>query len=252
MGDRTLIEVTEATWNPITGCSPVSPGCRRCYAARFAKRLAGRYGYPKDDPFSITLHEDRMDQPIHWKKPRHIFVGSMGDLFHLDVPNNALNRVFEVMDRADHHTYMIITKRPEKMSLRVAAMEPKLKARLSQHVWVGVSAEDQKRAEERLPILLRSWPGLKLVCLEPLLGPVDISPWIEGIDWVIVGGETGPSGERTRDEWVRSLHKQCQNAKVPFFLKSLGGRGKPRVLDGRLWEEMPQNDLSKRKQKYHG
>jgi len=242
MADRTKIEVTEATWNPITGCSPVSPGCRRCYAARFAKRLAGRYGYPKDDPFSITVHEDRMAQPIHWKKPRHIFVGSMGDLFHSGIPEDALQLVFEVMDMADHHTYMIITKRPEKMYQWFTAMDPKLKDRLARHFWVGVSAEDQKRADERIPILLRAYPGLKLVCLEPLLGPVDISSWIERIDWVITGGETGPGGEKARTEWLRSLRKQCDRANVPFFLKSLGGRGKPRLLDGRLWVEMPEYD----------
>lgn len=250
MADRTLIEVTEATWNPITGCSPVSPGCRRCYAARFAKRLAGRYGYPREDPFSVTVHTDRLDQPIHWKKPRHVFVGSMGDLFHADVPEKALNRVFKVMDKADHHTYMIITKRPEKMSRWFSSMNPQLKIRLRRHLWIGVSAEDQQRAEERIPILLGSWPGVKLACLEPLLGPVDISAWIKGIDWIIAGGETGPGGQGTRDEWVRSLRKQCRRAEVPFFLKSLGGPGKPRVLDGRLWEERPQHDRWRRKQRF--
>lgn len=241
MADRTKIEVTEATWNPVTGCSPVSPGCRRCYAARFAKRLAGRYGYPKKDPFSVTVHEDRMMQPIHWKKPRHIFVGSMGDLFHCDISDNALHLIFEVMDIANHHTYMIITKRPEKMVQWFTTMEAKLKGRLSRHVWVGVSAEDQKRAAARIPILLKSWPGLKLVCLEPLLGPVDISSWIARIDWVITGGETGPGGERARAKWFRLLRNQCNRANVPFFLKSLGGRGKPRLLDGRLWEAFPEH-----------
>lgn len=240
MADRTIIEVTDATWNPITGCNPVSPGCRRCYAARFAKRLAGRYGYSKQDPFAITVHENRMAQPIHWKKPRHIFVGSMGDLFHCDISATALHRLFGVMDIADQHTYMIITKRPGSMYRWFNAMDPKQKARLVKRLWVGVSVEDQKRAQTRIPMLLRSWPGFKLACLEPLLGPVDISPWIAGIDWVITGGETGPGGQRARAGWFRSLRNQCNQAGVPFFLKSMGGRGKPRLLDGLLWGERPQ------------
>lgn len=243
MADRTSIEVTEATWNPITGCSPVSPGCRRCYAKRFAHRLKGRYGYPSDTPFAITVHPERMEQPLYWNRPRHIFAGSMGDLFHKDVPQDALRQVFEVMARSPHHVYMVITKRPQELARRAQALDPQLLERLLGHVWMGVSAEDQDCAAERLPQLLDAWPGHVFACCEPLLGRLDLSPWLSRLEWIICGGETGPGGQAAEHEAVDSLCAQSQDADVPFFLKHWGGPDKKRtgrLLHGRLWEQTPK------------
>lgn len=245
MADRTSIEVTEATWNPITGCTPVSPGCRRCYAARFAKRLAGRYGYPEREPFRVTVHQARMAQPLMWRKPRHVFVCSMGDLFHEDVPDEALQQVFEIMAEQGRHTYMILTKRAERMARWLTSLEPGLRRRLRWNLWVGVTAEDQQTAEERVPPLVECWDGLRFACLEPLLSPVDLRPWLDlehGVSWVICGGETGPGGRVADEGSVRLARDRCAAAGVPFYFKQWGGPSKKktgRVLDGRTWDEMP-------------
>jgi len=242
MADRTKIEVTEATWNPITGCSPCSAGCRRCYARRFAHRLRGRYGYPADAPFALTVHKNRMDQPLRWKKPRHIFAGSMGDLFHEDAPAAALQQVFEVMARTPHHVYMVITKRPEQLARWVARQPQEFLKRLHPHIWMGVSAENQACAEERLPLLLDSWKGHVFACCEPLLDALDLRPWLPRLEWVICGGETGPGGRVAPAEAVRDLKEQCETYATPFFLKHWGGPNKQRtgrLLDGRLWEQTP-------------
>ena len=248
MADRTDIPLTEATWNPVTGCSPISPGCRRCYARRFASRLAGRYGYPREHPFAVTVHEERFVLPSRWRKPRHIFVCSMGDLFHADVSDALRSRVFRTMAATPHHTYMVITKRAEGMAAWFAGPGREFVEPLRKALWMGVSAENQARAEQCVPPLLTSWPGLRLVCAEPLLDTVDLSPWLGGsrgtggVDWVICGGETGSGGVPARPEHVRALRDQCAAAGVPFYLKTWGGPNRKltgNLIDGRAWEQMP-------------
>lgn len=243
MAYATDIEVTESTWNPVTGCTPVSPGCRRCYARRFAHRLKGRYGYPWDNPFAVTVHLGRMGQPLQWKKPRHIFAVSMGDLFHEHVPPGALQQVFEIMVRTPQHVYMVITKRPHSLATWVVRQRPAFMRRLETNVWMGVSAENQDCADERLPLLLAAWQGHVFACCEPLLGKVDLEPWLSRLEWVISGGETGPGGQVADEIAVRHLKEQCLRADVPFFLKHWGGPDKKRtgrLLDGQLWEQVPE------------
>lgn len=242
MADRTDIPLTEATWNPVTGCSPISPGCRRCYAQRFARRLAGRYGYPADDPFAVTVHRDRLGQPERWKKPRHVFVCSMGDLFHADVPEDARRRVFQIMADVDRHTYLVLTKRAREMAAWLGGEGREFVQPMAGHVWMGVSVESQACAGARVPSLLESWPGLRVVCAEPLQDALDISPWLHAIDWVICGGETGSGGMAASPEHVRGLRDQCVSAGTAFYFKAWGGRNSRKagnLLDGRAWEEMP-------------
>jgi protein gp37 len=235
--NKTRIEWADSVWNPVTGCSPVSEGCENCYAKRMSKRLAGRCGYSKDEPFKVTLHPDRLGQPLRWKKPRRIFVCSMGDLFHEDVDDGFLCRVFEAIAVAEQHTFMILTKRPERMR--------EFFMRCVHGIWdnllLGVTAENQQRADERIPILLQIPAVRRFVSVEPMLGPVNPVaaldaaiviegkveiPAVDGIDnwlhWVICGGETGPGARPMHPDWVRSLRDQCQSAGVPFFLKQMG------------------------------
>jgi protein gp37 len=261
---KTRIEWADSVWNPVTGCSPVSEGCENCYAKRMSKRLAGRYGYSKDEPFKVTLHPDRLGQPLRWKKPRRIFVCSMGDLFHEDVPNEFIDYVFAVMGRSQQHTFILLTKRPERMREYLQAgryqqilnIAYRLKFRPEglgkgidnpkdmrwwPNVWLGVTAENQQRADERIPILLQIPAAVRFVSVEPMLGVVDLVaaldaaigiegkveiPAVDGIDnwlhWVICGGETGPGARPTHPDWVRNLRYQCQASGVPFFFKSWG------------------------------
>lgn len=240
MGDKSKIEWTEATWNPITGCTPISEGCANCYAKREAEtRLRGRCGYDKDDPFKVTFHESRLDQPLRWTKPRKIFVCSMGDLFHEDVPVKWINDVFRVIQRATAHRFMVLTKRPERMRdyfrrVLEARGWPEGDVPFS-NVWAGVTVENQKRAEERTPILLDTPAAVRFVSVEPMLGPISLidqrEPHFEflhdigigsTLDWVICGGETGPGARPMHPDWVRSLRDQCQFAGTPFFFKSWG------------------------------
>lgn len=241
---KSKIEWTDETWNVVTGCTKVSAGCTHCYAERMSKRLAGRYGYPADKPFQVTLHPEKLAEPLKWKRPRRIFVNSMGDLFHPDVPTLFLADVFSVMEQAKQHTFMILTKRPEGMKwLRlngpIVGREP------LPNVWLGVSVENQATADERIPLLLQTPAAVRFISAEPLLGSVDLhikgvdttcrcagcldlaksSPdmWqAQRIDWLIVGGETGPGARPMHQDWVRSLRDQCQTAGVPFFFKSWG------------------------------
>jgi len=257
MGSNSKIEWTQATWNPITGCSKVSEGCANCYAKRMAKRLAGRFGYPKDDPFRVTLHPDRLDQPFGWKKPKVIFVCSMGDLFHEDLRLGLVEweRVFQIYDimmRTDWHTYLVLTKRPENARYFYREwIRPHDKIG---HIWVGVTAENQKRADERIPILLQIPAAIRFVSLEPLLSEIDLDGYLAdhewehgvpgGINWVIVGGESGPGARPMAADWVRKIRDDCVQAGVPFFFKQWGGVDKKkagRLLDGRTWDEIPGN-----------
>ncbi|MBE3599797.1 MAG: phage Gp37/Gp68 family protein [Limnochordaceae bacterium] len=234
MGAQTRIEWTQATWNPVTGCSKVSPGCKNCYAARFAERLQ-KAGHPRyQNGFTVTLHWDLLDLPLQWKRPRLIFVNSMSDLFHERVPETFIRSVFSVICRASHHTFQVLTKRAE----RLAALGPSLP--WPENVWVGVSIENQSyvwRAD-----LLRTIPAaVRFLSIEPLLGPItDLD--LTGIGWVIVGGESGPGARPVHVQWVRDLRDLCERNGVPFFFKQWGGVRRTRagrVLDGREWTEMP-------------
>lgn len=235
---NTKIEWATKSWNPITGCTPISEGCANCYAARMAKRLAGRYGYPKDDPFRPgTLHEEKLQEPYHWKQPQKIFVCSMGDLFHDDVPFRLVRNVlFPMFGNGRRHTYMILTKRPERMLQCLYDNAPDYWP--LPNVWLGVTAENQRTADERIPILLQIPAAVHFVSVEPMLEPVDLNKdygwehpsepntWchaglygVKKLDWVICGPETGPRARPTRIDWVRDLQRQCHAAGVPFFDK---------------------------------
>jgi protein gp37 len=235
----TKIEWTNETWNPVTGCTPISPGCQNCYARRIARRLAGRYGYPEAPRhFDVTLHLDRLDQPLRWKKPRMIFVCSMGDLFHEDIPAPSAYKVFNTIAKSPQHTYQILTKRPTRMRNFVLSLEDLQFDnfyRLFPNIWIGVTICNA--AELWKITTLRDTPvAVRFVSFEPLLKPVD--PNLDGIDWVICGAETGPGKRPMELDWARLLRDQCIAAGVPFFFKkdSLGNR----ELDGRLWEQYPK------------
>lgn len=243
---KTKIEWTEMTWNPVTGCAKVSKGCRNCYAERMARRLAGRFGYPEAPHyFDVTLHPDRQEQPLHWHKPRTVFVCSMGDLFHEAVPATFITEVYEVMDMCQQHTFQVLTKRPDRIIPVLYGEEGGWYfggGDYSPNIWHLVSAENQEAADRRIPELLKlrgmsgGWPVLGMSC-EPLLGPVDLSDYLidgairatllgggyqEGVDWVIAGGESGPGARPMHPGWVQSLRDQCQAAGVPFFFKQWG------------------------------
>ena len=205
------------TWNPVTGCTPISEGCQNCYAKRMSKRLAGRCGYPAYDPFQVTLHPDRLDEPLKWKKPRRVFVCSMGDFFHQDVPFEFIAQVWQTMNNAQQHIFMVLTKHPERMAKFIS----RLGWDIHDNVWLGVTAENQKRADERIPILLQIPAVVRFVSVEPMLEPVNLANCGK-IDWVICGGETGPGARPMHPDWVRNLRDQCQNAGVPFFFKHWG------------------------------
>lgn len=234
------IEWCQETWNPITGCTQISEGCSHCYAERMSKRLAGRYGYPKNDPFRVIYHPDRIDQPLHWKKPRIVFVCSMGDIFHNDVDDWAIDRVMDRIWAAEcnHHTFLILTKRPARMFKYFASM---MNDQIEKpNLWLGVTAENQRRADERIPILLKIPAAVRFVSVEPMLGLVNIThnDTIKGyLDWVICGAETGPGARPMKLGWAGFLKDQCAKAEVPFFFKK-DSQGK-RTLGGRLYEQYP-------------
>lgn len=249
VGDNTKIEWTDATWNPVTGCSPMSAGCKNCYAARMAKRLAGRYGYDKDDPFKVTVHKDRMRQPSHWRKPRRIFVCSMGDLFHPGVPDEV---IFSVLNKAlagnRRHIYIVLTKRPERMKRWFARHskrfwhytppdEPRPPYVLpywpDSQLWLGVTVENRQTALRRIPVLMSIAAAVRFISVEPMLGPV-IPPI--GINWVICGAETGPGARPMELGWARELRDRCHYYGIPFFMKQVSGKGPiPEDLMIREW-----------------
>ena len=241
----TKIDWADETWNPITGCTPISEGCQNCYAKRMANRLRGRFGYPDDEPFSVTFHIEKLNKPLKWKKPRKIFVCSMGDLFHDDVETWELDRIFDrvLYDGISHHTWMILTKRPRRMMGYFQYLDDMQSS--FDNVWLGVTAENQKRADERIPILLQIPAAVRFVSVEPMLGPINLR-WVmyaheatgetyrqylerkgsynqyealRQLDWVIAGPETGPGARECKPEWIESLYEQCRAAGVPFFDK---------------------------------
>lgn len=256
---KTKIEWATHTWNPVTGCTPISEGCKNCYAAKMAKRLAGRGGYPKDNPFKPgIIHEDAMEWPLRLRKPARIFVCSMGDLFHEAVPDEVIARIFSTMYGCPRHLFLILTKRPERMKKFIEACRscgerhgwithngslPKAAYNGTgivvgglewplPNVWLGVTCENQAAADERIPMLLQIPAAVRFVSVEPMLGPVDLGYTFTrayhagggqaAIDWVICGGETGPGARPMHPDWARSLRDQCLAAFVPFFLKSFG------------------------------
>lgn len=269
----TKIEWADKVWNPLTGCSPISEGCRNCYAKRMAIRLAGRYGYGSKTPFKITEHPDHFKDPCRWKKPSRIFVCSMGDLFHEDVSYTTVGKIlwYATREESQKHTFLILTKRPQRMAKYFnhyysikgwgeATNKPE------RNVWLGVSVEDQATADERIPILLQIPAAHRWVSIEPMLGPVDFRnlpvPNSDGfcfdalsdkddehffnshskLDWLVLGGETGPKARPMKVEWAESVLHQCQAASVPFYFKNWGtanGKRKTHILDGKEWRQLP-------------
>ena len=236
MADKTGIEWTEASWNPVTGCDKVSPGCKNCYAEKQSARLKamdpeGKYARG----FEVVLHEDILDQPLRWTRPRPIFVNSMSDLLHEEVPDDFILKVFDVMNRAEKHTFQILTKRPERLSEIDGIVN------WSRNIWMGVSVETE-RYTDRIGLLRDCDAPVKFLSLEPLLGPLPELD-LDGIDWAIVGGESGPGARPMREEWVWEIKRQCDDAAVPFFFKQWGGVNKRktgRKLGGRIWDAMPE------------
>lgn len=235
MAERSSIEWTDSTWNPVTGCTKVSSGCKHCYAETFAERWRGTPDHPYEQGFDLRLWPERLELPLSWKKPRTVFVNSMSDLFHEKVPLEFIQRVFNTMERASWHTFQILTKRSE----RLAELAPDLN--WPQNVWMGVSIENEEyqwRADH-----LRKVPAaVRFLSLEPLLGPIsDLN--LSGIHWVIVGGESGPGARPIEAEWVRDIRKTCRRDRVPFFFKQWGGVQKKkngRVLDRKTWDGVPK------------
>jgi protein gp37 len=220
MSAETEIAWTDSTWNPVSGCTPASPGCDHCYAARLAKRLPAAHQQGRS--FSdVVCHEERLDVPLHWRKPRRVFVCSMGDLFHELVPFDFIDAVFDVMSSEGgmHHTYQVLTKRPARMLEFLEAYYVRDLVPPLGNVWLGVTAEDQQRADERIPLLLRCPAAVRFISVEPMLGPVNR---IWPLDWIICGGESGPRARPMHPYWVRSLRDQCKTAGVPFFFKQWG------------------------------
>jgi len=234
MAQMSSIEWTQATWNPVTGCTKISPGCKHCYAERMAHRLQamGQPRYSKG--FEVTLQHDVVDAPLSWRLPRIIFVNSMSDLFHKDVPEEFVQRCFDVMERASHHTFQILTKRPE----RVVEMANRLP--WPHNVWVGTSIENADYAW-RSKVIAQVDAAVRFLSVEPLLGPIPRLT-LTRIDWVIVGGESGPGARPMKEEWVVQIRDRCTERGVPFFFKQWGGVQKSRMgrkLEGRAWDEMP-------------
>lgn len=237
MAYYSAIEWTDASWNPVTGCTKVSRGCDNCYAERFAERFRGVPGHPYKQGFDLKLHPNRLDHPLKWRSPRHIFVNSMSDLFHKNIPADFAEKVFTTMRMAHWHIFQVLTKRS---SLMRKFVNQRFQFPVPPHIWLGVSVENRD-ALVRIEHLRQVNASVRFLSVEPLLediGQINL----EGIHWVIVGGESGPGARPMRKEWVRNIREQCVEAEVPFFFKQWGGRTPKaggRLLDGRHWDEMP-------------
>lgn len=231
---KSKIEWTDATWNPVTGCSKVSPGCVHCYAERLSQRLQAM-GVPKyRDGFQVRVHPESLNIPLSWRKPRRIFVNSMSDLFHEDVPEAYIQRVFSIMHEAHWHQFQILTKRDK----RLAEISPRLG--WPPNIWMGVSVENRSYVH-RIDSLRETTAQTKFLSLEPLLGPLE-NLNLSGMHWVIAGGESGPGARPVNPDWIRSIRDQCADQGVAFFFKQWGGPAKKvngRTLDGRTWDDMP-------------
>lgn len=235
MASKSSIEWTESTWNPVTGCSKISSGCKNCYAERMSKRLQAM-GQPNyKDGFSVACHEHVLELPLKWKKPQTIFVNSMSDLFHQKVKKTFIKKVFDVMNRASIHTFQVLTKRAD----RLAELSDELT--WSKNIWVGVSVENEKYVN-RIDALRYTEANVKFISFEPLIASVG-KVNLKNIDWAIVGGESGPGSRYMDPAWVIDLRDQCLKQKVPFFFKQWGGVNKKkagRQLEGRYWDQMPK------------
>jgi protein gp37 len=239
MAEKSKIEWTDATWNPVRGCTKISPGCKHCYAQVFAERFRGVPGHPYQQGFDLRLVPEKLEEPLKWKAPRLIFVNSMSDLFQPGVPDEYIVRVAEVMNAAHWHVYQVLTKRSERMR---DLLNSKLRfAARSAHIWWGVSVENRRHGLPRVEHLRDADAQMRFLSVEPLLedlGTLNLS----GIHWVIVGGESGPGARSLRKEWVLSVKKQCWKARVPFFFKQWGGVQKSKLgreLNGRTYDQMP-------------
>lgn len=235
MAANSVIEWTESTWNPVTGCTKNSPGCKHCYAERMAKRLKAMGQRNYANGFHLTLHDHALELPLAWKTPQMIFVNSMSDLFHEDIPIRFIQKVFDVMNRANWHTYQILTKRSGRL------LELNKRLPWAANIWMGVSVENQD-CTFRIDHLRQTGAKVKFLSLEPLLGHIS-NLSLKHIDWVIAGGESGPGARTMYPEWVLDIRDQCVASKVPFFFKQWGGFNKKkrgRILEGRTWEQMPK------------
>jgi protein gp37 len=239
MSDRSHIEWTDATWNPVRGCTKVSPGCKHCYAELFAERWRGIPGHPYEQGFDLRLVPEKLLDPLIWARSRTVFVNSMSDLFQEDVPQSFIGSVLGVMRLADWHIYQLLTKRADRMRKVLSSRQHDVSS--LGHVWLGVSVEDRKFGLPRIDELRQTPAAVRFLSIEPLLedlGELDLT----GIDWVIVGGESGPGARPIKKAWVRSIRAQCRSARVPFFFKQWGGVRKAqtgRELDGRTYDEFP-------------
>lgn len=236
MVQKSNIEWTDSTWNPVTGCTKVSAGCKYCYAERMAFRLHSMGQYRYRNKFKVTLHEDLIDTPLKWKKPRVIFVNSMSDLFHEDIPFEFIKRVFKTMAKADHHIFQVLTKRSARLR------ELSCELAWASNIWIGVTVENSN-VVHRIDDLRNVPAKVRFLSLEPLLGPI-CNLDLTGIHWVIVGGESGPNARPVKAEWVRTIRDLCQRENVHFFFKQWGGKNKKktgRVLDGQLWNQQPEH-----------
>lgn len=239
MSDNSKIEWTDATWNPVRGCTKISPGCKHCYAETFAERFRGVPGHPFEFGFDLRLVPEKLGDPFKWRTPRMIFVNSMSDLFHEDVPTDYVVAVARVMVQANWHTYQVLTKRAERLAAMLRG--PLSFAARATNIWWGVSVEDRKHGVPRIDQLRTAPASVRFLSIEPLLedvGTLDLS----GMSWVIVGGESGPGARPMAPPWVRSIRDQCRQAGVPFFFKQWGGVRKSetgRRLDGRVYSQFP-------------
>lgn len=234
MNYKSTIEWTESTWNPVTGCAKISPGCKNCYAERMSKRLKAM-GQPNyKNGFQLAIHGHALEAPLKIKRPQTIFVNSMSDLFHKDVPTDFIKKVFDVMEQAKRHRFQVLTKRSGRL-LKLSSKLP-----WPDNVWMGVSVENSDYTG-RIEDLRKTNAKIKFLSIEPLLGPIP-SLNLDGIDWVIVGGESGPKSRPMNPVWVTDIRDQCRKANAPFFFKQWGGTNKKkagRILDGKKWDEMP-------------
>jgi protein gp37 len=239
MATTTEIEWTDATWNPVTGCAKITDGCAGCYAERLAERFRAVAGHPYENGFDLMLRPERIGQPLSWREPRRVFVNSMSDLFHKDVPTDFIDMVFTTMEKADWHTYQVLTKRS---SLMVRYLRDRYGDGLAPaHIWLGVSVENKDNVV-RLKHLQAARAAVKFISFEPLIGPVGAVD-LAGIDWAIVGGESGPKARPMEEEWATEIRDQCEAAKVAFFFKQWGGirpKSGGRLLDGREWNDYPE------------
>ena len=235
MALTTKIEWTNITWNPVTGCTEVSPGCDHCYARRFAERFRGVAGHYFEHGFDVTLRPSKLEEPKKWKRPRRVFVNSMSDLFHRDVSDLYIDQIFDVMESQSHHTFQVLTKRPERM--KRYAIRRHHRRRIAPNIWLGTSVESNDYAW-RARMLAETPAHLRFLSVEPMIGPIDLVV-LEGVGWVIAGGESGP-GQRPMDvKWVRELRDRCVAGGIPFFFKQWHKGTTGRELDGQLWEQFP-------------